>query len=311
MPTISVIVPVYNLEEEISKCILSILLQKFTDFEIIAVDDGSTDKSPKILDELAKKYKKLITVFHCRNKGLSAARNYGLGKATGKYVAFIDGDDYVDPNYLSELYKSIVDNNSDISVSGYTEHNGEKMHDFVPKSKVVSGKDATKRLLRGQDNLEVISWNKLYKKSLFKGIKFPVGMNHEDNFTTYKLYAKADKVSYISMPLYNYVRRDKSITIKEKTITRLTAKLNAAKEAKKYFKKDSKLYPAAEFSEILAYFQFIDFSLKKEIPKSNFKKYREKVLKSKVQLDEKRTFYRNLLKPFNGIFYKIFRKLVK
>ena len=305
MPTISVIVPVYNLEEEISKCILSILLQKFTDFEIIAVDDGSTDKSPKILDELAKKYKKLITVFHCKNKGLSAARNYGLGKATGKYVAFIDGDDYVDPNYLSELYKSIVDNNSDISVSGYTEHNGEKMHDFIPKRKVVSGKDATERLLRGQDSLEIISWNKLYKKSLFKGIKFPVGMNHEDNFTTYKLYAKADKVSYIS------VRRDKSITIKEKTITRLAAKLNAAKEAKKYFKKDSKLYSAAEFSEILAYFQFIDFSLKKEIPKSNFKKYREKVLKSKVQLDEKRTFYRNLLKPFNGIFYKIFRKLVK
>ena len=311
MPTISVIVPVYNLEEEISKCILSILLQKFTDFEIIVVDDGSTDKSSKILDELAKKYKKTITVFHRKNKGLSAARNFGIGKATGKYIAFIDGDDYVDPYYLSELYKSIVDNNSDISVSGYTEHNGEKMHDFVPKRKCISGKEATKRLLRGQNNLEVISWNKLYKKTLFRGIKFPVGINHEDNFTTYKLYAKADKVSYISQPLYNYVRRDKSITIKEKTITRLNAKLNAAREAKKYFRKENELYRAAEFSELLAYFQFVDFSLKKEIPKSNYKKYREKILKSKVQLDEKRSSYKKLLKPFNGIFYKAFRKLVK
>jgi glycosyltransferase involved in cell wall biosynthesis len=311
MPTISVIVPVYNLEEEVPKCILSILLQKFSDFEIIAIDDGSSDRSPKILDELAKKYKEQIRVFHTKNRGLSAARNFGLTKARGKYITFVDSDDYVDPEYLSQLYQAITDDEADIAVSGYTEFNGEKMHDFVPKKKILSGRAAAERLLRGQENLEVVSWNKLYKKSVFKGIKFPIGKNHEDNYTTYKLYKAAEKVSYVPLPLYNYVRREKSITVKEKTITRLNAKLAAAREAKKYFKKDNELFAAAEFAEVLAYFQFIDFSIKQEITKSNFKKYREKVLKTKVKLDKKRNFYVKLLRPFNGFLYKAFRKLVK
>lgn len=311
MPTISVIVPVYNLEKEISKCILSILLQKFTDFEVIVVDDGSNDGSSKTVDEFGKKYRDQVRVFHKKNSGLSAARNFGLSKARGKYIAFIDGDDYVDPYYLSELYKSIVDNDSDISVSGYTEFNGEETQDYSHKKECISGEEATIRLFRGLDNLEIVSWNKLYKKSLFRGIKFPVGKTHEDNYTTYKLYANAKKVSYIEQPLYNYVRREKSITLKEKTITRLNAKLTSIKEAKKYFKKDRNILPAVELSEVLAYYQFIDFSIKKEIPKNNFKKYREKVLSSSAKIDKKRSFYRLLLAPFNGIFYKLFRKLTK
>jgi len=310
MPTISVIVPVYNLEEEIPKCLLSLLLQKFSDFEIIVIDDGSTDNSLSILNELSKKWGDKIRVFHRKNHGLSSSRNFGISKARGKYIAFSDGDDFVDPEFLSKLYRSIADSKSDISVCGFTEFYDEKNRDFSRKTEVLSGEDATRRLLREQENLDILAWNKLYKKSLFRGIRFPDGKNHEDNFTTYKLYSKAEKVSFIEAPLYNYVRREKSITKKEKTISRLNAKLQAAREAKKFFE-NSKLFEDAEFSEILAFYQFLDFSIKKEIDKKNFKKYREKILASKTKLDGKRKFYRFLLVPFSGFFYKVFRKLVK
>ena len=310
MPLISVIVPVYNLEEEISKCILSLLLQKFSDYEIIAIDDGSTDHSLSVLNALSKKWGEKLQVFHRKNHGLSSTRNFGIQKAKGEFVAFVDGDDFVDPEFLEKLHQSILDSNSDIAVSGYTEFFGEKNRDFSTKRKVLSGKDAAKKLLREQENLDILTWNKLYKKSLFRGIKFPDGKNHEDNFTTYKLYFKAKKVSYIESPLYNYVRREKSITKKEKTIARLNAKLAAAKAAKKYLK-ETELFSDAEFSEILAFYQFVDFSIKKEIDKKYFKKYREKILESKVKLDGKRKFYRTLLLPFGGIFYTVFRKLIK
>lgn len=311
MPAISVIVPVFNLEEEISKCLLSILLQKFTDFEIVAVDDGSDDKSAKILDEFSKKYSE-IKVFHTKNNGLSAARNFGIKKASGKYVAFVDGDDYLDPEYLSKLYESIINTNSDISICGYTEYSDDNIVDFIPKERILTGKQATLELLTKQENTFIVSWNKLYRKTLFNDIIFPVHKNHEDNFTTYKLLSKAQKVSIIPFPLYNYVRRKQSITKCEKTITRLSDKLEAAKEAKNFFKEDIELLRAADFSETLAFFQFIDFSIKRNIPKSNFKKYRNKVLKKQTEfLDFKRKFYIRLLRPFNGILYIGFRKLFK
>ena len=310
MPKISVIVPVYNLEEEISKCILSLLLQKFSDFEIIVIDDGSTDSSLSILTELSKKWGEKLRIFHRNNHGLSSSRNFGLSKAKGDFVAFVDGDDFVDPEYLGKLYQSIVDSDSDISVSGFTEFYDGKTRDFSQERQVLTGIEATRKLLREQENIDILSWNKLYRKTLFRGIKFPEGKNHEDNLTTYKLYFKAKKVSFIESPLYNYVRREKSITKKEKTTSRLKMKLAAAREAKKYLK-DTELFADAEFSEILAFYQFLDFSIKREIPKEHFSKYREKILNSKISLDRKRKLYRALLIPCSGFFYKVFRKLIK
>lgn len=314
MPTISVVVPVYNIEEEIPKCLLSILLQKFTDFEIIAVDDGSTDKSGSILNEFAKKYKQ-IRVFHTKNKGLSAARNLGISKARGKYIAFVDGDDFLDPDFLAKLYQSVVDNDSEIAISGYTNFYNEETSDFVPKKLVISGEEAVIRLLTRQENIEILAWNKLYLKSLFREIKYPAGKICEDNFTTYKLLARAKKVSYVPEPLYNYVRREKSISFKMSNLTRDKIREEVADEAIKIFKKNSKLKKAAVEAKLLAYFKFIDHSLSRKIGKKYFAIYREKILKNKTEFlanefcDKKRKNYIRLIGPFKGTFYRIFRKL--
>ena len=139
---ISVIVPVYNLENEALKCLWSLALQKFKDFEVVVIDDGSTDNSLSILKKFAKKDKRFL-VFHKKNGVLSSARNFGLKKARGEFISFVDGDDNVDPGFLEELYNSTIKNGAEVSISGYTNFFKEKMTDFVPKSEVISGEEAT------------------------------------------------------------------------------------------------------------------------------------------------------------------------
>lgn len=315
---ISVIVPVYNLEGEISKCLLSLVLQKYPNFEVIIVDDGSTDNSLSVCSKLAEKDKRFL-VYHTKNKGLSSARNFGISKAKGKYLAFVDGDDYIDPEFLSSLYSSVLQSGSDIAISGYTEIYKNNSKTFLRELEVISGRNATIRLLTRQENMEVLTWNKLYKKTLFRGIRFPDGKNHEDNFTTFQLLIRAKKVSYVSKSIYSYVYRESSITNSEKTLERLKAKVESAKEAMRIFKKeekDSRLYLAAKYSELLAFLQFVDFSAKGEIPKKYFKIYRKKILKNKAEyfrnpyIDFKRQNYIRLLSSTNGFLYYSFRKFI-
>lgn len=313
---ISVIVPVYNLEKEVSKCLASLALQDFDDFEVIVVDDGSTDKTPEIIDDLCRKFD-CIKVFHIKNHGLSYARNFGLKKACGKYVAFVDGDDFVDLKYLSTLYYATKASGAEIVICGYSEISAKKIRDFVPGREIISGKDATIRLLTKQDNMEILAWNKLYLKTLFRGVKYPVGKNFEDNLTTYKLLKKAKKVAYVDSSIYNHFFRANSITAIEKNEIRLRAKTAAAKNALREFKKDTELTNAANFSLLLSYFQFIDFSIKKKVPKKYFEMYRKKIIKDKKAFlknpfcDKKRHFYIILITIFSGRFYKLFRKLTK
>ena len=167
--------------------------------------------------------------------------------------------------------------------------------------------------------MEVLTWNKLYKKTLFRGIRFPEGRNHEDNFTTFQLLIRAKKISYISKSTYNYIYRENSITNSEKTLERLKAKVASAKEAMRIFKKeekDSRLYLAAKYSELLAFLQFVDFSAKGEIPKKYFNIYRKKILKNRAEyfknpyIDFKRQNYVRLLSSSNGLLYYTFRKFI-
>ena len=309
---ISVIVPVYNLENEIKKCLMSLVFQKCSNYEVIVVDDGSSDGTAEVLDSYQKKFD-VIEVFHTKNGGLSSARNFGVRKASGEYIAFIDGDDYVDPQFLSILYQTIKRDGADIAVCGFADMKKIIQYHSSKKDFCLSGKDATIRLLTKQDNLEIVAWNKLYKKSFFDKIKYPKGEIYEDTLTTYKLFSTAEKVSYTSEVLYNHTFRAESIMGSSETTKRLNAKLTAAKNSINEFKNDAELSSAANYSLLLSYFQFIDYSARNEIGEKYFLSFRKKILKDKKSFlknpycDAKRRLYIFLLRLFNGKIYRLFR----
>lgn len=208
---ISVIVPVYNVEKYLEKCIQSILNQEYTELEIILVDDGSKDNSGKICDDYAKKDNR-IKVIHKENGGLSDARNAGLKIALGEYIGFVDSDDYIDTDMYLTLYQLIENNNADISIVSFREFMNGKMID-VKESKsleIMSKIEGIKELLL-DNKIQSYAWNKLFKKELFKDIEFPTGKNFEDIATTLLLFEKTEKIVRMEEPKYNYLRRSDSI----------------------------------------------------------------------------------------------------
>ena len=213
---ISVIVPVYNVEHYLSKCINSILNQTFKDFELILVNDGSTDNSLNICKKYLKKDNR-IKIISKTNGGLSEARNYGLNKAIGKYVCFIDSDDFVEQDYLSELYHTSERLDADITICGfYTVDEEYKRIDtaFLNEPKDIqkmSGQNVVKYLYRENSTVNVVAWNKLYKRSLFENLRYEVGRFFEDEYMIVPVLWKAKNVSFVRIPLYNYLQRSDSI----------------------------------------------------------------------------------------------------
>lgn len=218
MPMISVIVPVYKVEKYIHRCVDSILAQTYTNFELILVDDGSPDNCGIICDEYAKKDKRIV-VIHQENGGLSAARNAGVLKALGDYFLFVDSDDVIHPECLKILVNCVHDTNADI-VQGQIMRFEEGM---IPKTyfslwdgayTTKTGKQTLHNFFESVENLPsmVSACGKLWHKSLFHGIQFPVGRLFEDEFTTYKLYAQAKKVVFVNISLYFYFINHAGIT---------------------------------------------------------------------------------------------------
>lgn len=214
-PTISIIVPIYNTEKYLKKCIESICEQSLKTIEIILVDDGSTDKCPKICDYYQKKDKRII-VIHKENGGLSDARNVGLEVASGEYIGFIDGDDYIDKNMFEDMYRYCLLYKADIACCGryldniYTNKTEELF--FQEELFCMTGKDALKEMLIGK-KLDTSVCDKLFKHKLFKDIKFPLGLLFEDILVTYKLFALAEKVVHLGKCYYHYlICREGSIT---------------------------------------------------------------------------------------------------
>lgn len=209
-PKISIIVPVYKVEPYIHKCIDSILNQTFKDFELILVDDGSPDNCGNICDEYEKKDIR-IKVIHKENGGLSSARNAGLDIAIGKYVGFVDSDDYIEKDMYEILYSICEENKCDIaSCSSIIYFPNKKVinggHDLIIHNK----KDAMKTMLEGKLYDEVV-WVKLFKRSVIGNIRFPIGKIYEDTAFTYKIIDRANKVATIGKPKYNYIKHKNSI----------------------------------------------------------------------------------------------------
>lgn len=214
---ISIIIPVYNVEEFIDKCIKSVINQTYKDLEIILVDDGSPDNCGNICDKYAKEDQR-IKVIHKENGGLSDARNIGIHNATGKYITFIDSDDYVELDYIEYLYGLIQKYNVDISFCGYTVCYENRKHKTKALSKEYkySKMQAYKEILYAK-NFEVSAWAKMYLTEHFKDICYPKGKIFEDNDTTYKLIDKNEFVAVGFESKYNYMIRTESITKKEFT----------------------------------------------------------------------------------------------
>lgn len=209
-PLISIVVPVYGVENYLADCIDSIILQSYNNIEIILVDDGSKDNCPKICDEYAKKDKR-IKVIHKKNGGLSDARNAGIEAATGKLITFIDSDDNVDTDYIKQLYETMRKYKADISVCGHTAiYENKQVSYSSDKEMSLNQKEALTKILYHED-IDSASWAKLYKTELFNDIKFPKGENYEDTSTTYKLFLKSKNIACNLKSQYNYMIRSNSI----------------------------------------------------------------------------------------------------
>lgn len=216
---ISIIVPVYNVEKYLDKCIKSIISQTYHNLEIILVDDGSSDRCAEICDGYAEKDSR-IAVIHKENGGLSSARNAGLKIAKGNYINFVDSDDYIDKKMIDGMLQAAVKNTADIVICDYTtvDEYGklccENLEQFNTGEVIEIGKHESQMIYLTNCSRRksfVVVWNKLYKRELFKNIRFPVGRLHEDEAVTYRLLYEAKKIMYIKKSYYFYVERKGSI----------------------------------------------------------------------------------------------------
>lgn len=207
---ISVIIPVYNVEKYIDECLCSVLGQSYENLDIILVDDGSRDSSAAKCDEYAAKDRR-VRVIHKQNGGLSSARNAGLEAAAGKYVTFADSDDAMSRTMTEGLYKILCDHEADISICSFTtELPAEEMSADGP-SALFDRESALKELFRNRV-IQNFAWGKLYKRDLFAEVRYPERMLYEDVATTYKIFARAERVAVTALKMYFYRQHAESIT---------------------------------------------------------------------------------------------------
>lgn len=214
-PLISIIIPIYNVEKYLRRCIDSVINQTYKNIEILLVDDGSPDSSGEICEQY-KKNDDRVYVFHKKNGGLSDARNYGIKYAKGKYITFIDSDDYIAKNYIEYLYTMIVKYHAEISVCCMIQTNSD-VTDFTntlsfPAEQVFSGKEACFQLLNQLYMTLVTACGKLYSTEIVRKYPFPKGKKHEDEATTCKYYYDSNKVVVGNRCLYAYYQNSNSIT---------------------------------------------------------------------------------------------------
>lgn len=296
-PLISIVVPIYNVEAYLVNTVESILKQSYANLEVILVDDGSTDSSGKISDDLAK-YDKRIRVVHKKNGGLSDARNIGIEMAEGKYLGFVDGDDFIDENMYERLYLNLIENNANISVCDKDQYYDQKKQ-FVYNQRDTKLHTYTREEALIKLNLmelfDVSACDKLFEKKLFDEIKFPLHKKSEDTFVMYKLFDKCMKIVYDPIPMYHYRQRENSITrnpnISLDVLEACLTQINFFKE--KYPKIVYAAYTALAFNSIWIYNSYIKYcvnnpevvkQLKKNVKKSYFYVLKNNYLSTKKKL---------------------------
>ena len=266
---ISVIVPVYNVEKYLERCVKSIVAQTYKDLEILLIDDGSTDKSGKMCDDFQQTDSR-IKAFHKQNGGLSDARNYGIEHSAGEFISFVDSDDYIDEKMLETLHRLITENDADLAVcSAMDVFEGKEVTQVKEIKEFNLNKvESYKYMLRG-DGIPS-ACNKLYKRQTVGNVRFPVGKLYEDGFFTPQILKRVEKTAVTSKPMYYYFRRADSITTKpfrKGDLDVIEAYDKCVKQVKELC---PEALPYAEFRYRNAYFNVLDKMLMrddcKEIP---------------------------------------------
>lgn len=247
--TLSIIVPIYNVESYLKKCIESILAQTYKEFELILVDDGSPDNCGKICDEYAKQDNR-IKVIHKKNGGLSSARNAGLDKATGEYISFIDGDDFIEKNMYERMLQYLNKYKADIVICEVNDVDEEdnildkKVRYTSKEAELMDATEAMRRYLMGE---WTASWDKLYKRELFNEIRFPEGKINEDVAIMLHIFEQTGRIVYIKEALYNYRQRANSITTSHFSIKKFDALENCVNNLQYIKDKHPELKNEAEY----------------------------------------------------------------
>lgn len=270
-PLISIIVPVYQVEKYLKKCVCSIISQTYRNLEVILVDDGSTDNCPALCNQFQVDDNR-IKVIHQKKGGLSHARNVGLKFATGDFISFVDSDDWLEPNMYKVLMTALMQTNADIAVCDrYIETENTTSNPSKVKSgeiKLYSPEEALRMIIKDENILHDTVWNKLYVRKVLSNINFPDGKIHEDILWTAKVVGNSRLLVCISSPLYHHLHRSDSLSQnKDLTIRRILDKIQMVKQRLEYIQEH---YPALEKLAIMKFqnmycYEYYNISMNKHL----------------------------------------------
>lgn len=318
---ISIIVPIYNVEDYLKRCLETIMQQTYKNLEIILVNDGSTDHSETIIQEFVEKDSRFVAVKK-ENGGLSDARNAGIEIAAGKFLIFVDSDDYIHPQFVEMLHWALKKTDSDIAVCQSVEVDEKEVRDFEnervseKRVDVLDSVEGMKFWYTSSFRTPTVAWNKIYKRELFSSERFAVGRYHEDEFIMHRLFMKASRIAYLWADLYYYVQRSNSITgARAYSIKRLDV-LDAYEDRRAAFKTigDTEL----EYLHILQYIDVLlgcSADIMEKYHKPDQKKYLNE-LKSKLltlssgrHIAWKQYFKLTLFRYAPHLYVKLYRKI--
>ena len=331
MIKISLVIPVYNAEKYLEKCLKSVITQTLKEIEIIIVNDGSKDKSLNIINDFFKKDKRIIIINKKNNEGVSKARNSALKIAKGEYILNIDSDDWIEDNYCEEIYEMAINNNLDIVVTDIFVEGKKQQYlkDLDIKSKdFITSKEYLEIFFK--ENLLGYTWNKLMRKKLYKDITYPENISlFEDIIVTSKLIKNAKKIGKINKAYYHYMENPTSIS-RKLNFSKIIDTYNCFKELKFIFSNEKNIYSYIEEQELYALIMVIVNSpiYKKNVEYTAILEYLlncvKKVSVSKTDFRDNRNkriqyFYYRILKLFPNrkllkvviVFNKNIKKLLK
>lgn len=314
MPKVSIVVPVYNVEDYLIRCLDSLVNQTLQDIQIIAVNDGSTDNSGKLLQIYEKKYPEKIKVLEKKNGGLSDARNYGIPYATGEYIAFLDSDDYVELDMYEIMYKKAKEEDSDMVECNF-------IWEYPDRKKVDVG-----AIYHNKKEMmiyaRVVAWNKLIKKSVLDmaKVEYPKGLRYEDVEFFYKMVPYYNRVSFVKEPFVHYIQRSSSISNSQNERTKEI--FNVLDNVIKYYKEKNlfdeyKVELEYTYTRLLlcsSLFRMIkieDKGVRKELLKQTWEKVNKTfpLWKKNSILKHNRSKKNLYLKTINKYTYKVYCKI--